>query len=460
MKGILFFVITGLFAYAIHDSWVLLPIITGYGAKYMCSAVFIAGHNEQKLRQEDLDFFPITYATFTINYSDLSVSGSVFGFAQSKAIYRNGLGATLINELTEKQIRAQTFRTAIPLDINQDTIPWPMGDKIADDSFPSNINQTQLEDAINYLFIERDVTKLIRTRAVVVVYDRKLIAEQYAPGFTRRSKFLGWSMTKSIISALIGILVNNRKLNIDEPAPVPEWNNTDDPRHAITIKNLLQQTSGLNFKEDYYSKSDVTHMLFGASDMAAFAASRPLKNKPGTECYYTSGNTNILSRIIRHTVGENEYHSFPHRELFYKLGMNSFTMEVDASGTFVGSSYSWGTARDWARFGMLYLNNGVYNNERILSEDWIKQTITLGGSNAFGEYGFQFWLNTGKNNDSSTRRYPDVPADMFFTSGFDGQSVFIIPSKKLVVVRLGLTKTPEGEYGANEFLKQIISSIK
>jgi CubicO group peptidase (beta-lactamase class C family) len=417
MKGILFFVITGLFAYAIHDSWVLLPIITGYGAKYMCSAVFIAGHNEQKLRQEDLDFFPITYATFTINYSDLSVSGSVFGFAQSKAIYRNGLGATLINELTEKQIRAQTFRTAIPLDINQDTIPWPMGDKIADDSFPSNINQTQLEDAINYLFIERDVTKLIRTRAVVVVYDRKLIAEQYAPGFTRRSKFLGWSMTKSIISALIGILVNNRKLNIDEPAPVPEWNNTDDPRHAITIKNLLQQTSGLNFKEDYYSKSDVTHMLFGASDMAAFAASRPLKNKPGTECYYTSGNTNILSRIIRHTVGE-------------------------------------------ARFGMLYLNNGVYNNERILSEDWIKQTITLGGSNAFGEYGFQFWLNTGKNNDSSTRRYPDVPADMFYASGFDGQSVFIIPSKKLVVVRLGLTKKSAGKYGANEFLKQIISSIE
>jgi CubicO group peptidase (beta-lactamase class C family) len=194
--------------------------------------------------------------------------------------------------------------------------------------------------------------------------------------------------------------------------------------------------------------------------MAAFAASHPLKYQPGTQCYYTSGNTNILSRIIRHTVGENEYHSFPYRQLFYKLGMNSFIMEVDASGTFVGSSYSWGTARDWARLGLLYLNKGLYNNEQILSEDWIKQSITLAGSNEYGEYGFHIWLNTGKNNDSSTRGHPNVPADMFFFSGFDGQAVFIIPSKKLVVVRLGLTQAPGAEYGADEFLKNVINSIK
>ncbi|CAF0729154.1 unnamed protein product [Didymodactylos carnosus] len=425
----------------------------------MCSAVFIAGRSEQQQHKEDLGAFPFKYATFAVNYTDLSVSGSVFGFSQLKAIYRNGLGATLISELTEEQIRAQTFNIAIPPDINQDNISWPMGDKIDDDSFPSNINQTLLQNAINDMFIEKDSTKLIRTRAIVVVYDGKLIAEQYAPGFSRISKLLGWSMTKSITSALIGILVKDMKLNIDEPAPVPEWNNNNDPRHSITIKTLLQQTSGLNFKEDYYSKSDAIQMLFETSDMAAFAASHPLKDKPGTLCYYTSGNSNILSRIIRHTVGENEYHSFPYRKLFYKLGMHNILMEVDASGTFVGSSYSWGTARDWARFGLLYLNNGLYNNEQILSEDWIKQTTTLGGSNQYGEYGFHFWLNTGKNNDSSTRRLPNVPADMFFASGFDGQAIFIIPSKKLVVVRLGLTQTPGGKYGANEFLNNVINSI-
>ncbi|CAF2515325.1 unnamed protein product [Rotaria sp. Silwood2] len=460
MLKIIFLLIGALFAYGIHYYSLLLPIINGYGAKSMCSSLFIAGHGEQQQLDEDLNMFPMKYATFTINYSDLSVSSSLFGFAQRKAIYRHGLGATLISELTEDQIRAQTFNVAIPPNINQDDVLWPMGDKMDDNNFPSNINQTLLQDAINNLFIERNPTKLIRTRAVVVVYDGKLIAEQYASGFSRKSKFLGWSMTKSIISVLIGILVKDMKLNIDEPAPVPEWNNTNDPRYSITIKNLLQQTSGLNFEEDYYSKSAVTQMLFDSSDMAAFAASHSLKYKPGTHCYYTSGNTNILSRIIRHTVGENEYHSFPYRKLFYKLGMNSFLMEVDASGTFVGSSYSWGTARDWARFGILYLNNGFYNNERILSENWIEQTTTLAGSNQYSEYGLQVWLNTGKNNDSSTRRFLNVPTDMFYASGFDGQALFIIPSKKLVVVRLGLTKARNGEFGANELLKNIISSIE
>jgi CubicO group peptidase (beta-lactamase class C family) len=460
LRRIILFVISVLVAYGLHYIWKSLPIVTGYAAKHLCSSVFLAGRSEQQIREEDLGIYPMKYATLTVNYNDLSVSGSVLGFAQHKAIYRPGLGATLINELTEEQFRAQTFKIATPPDINQDNIPWPMGDKIDDNSFPSNINQTLLQDAIDNVFIERDPTILIRTRAIAVVYDGKLIAEQYASHFSKSSKFLGWSMTKSVINALIGILVDERKLNIDAPAPVPEWNNTNDPHHSITLKHLLTQTSGLNFDEDYDVKSDVTQMLFSTSDMAAFAASHPLKYKPGTHCYYTSGTTNMLSRIIRHTVGENEYHSFPYEKLFYKLGMNNFIMEVDTSGTFVGSSYSWGTARDWARFGLLYLNNGLYNNERILSEDWIKQTVVLADSNQYGEYGFHLWLNTGKNNDTSIRRFPNVPADMFYASGYDGQTVFIIPSKKLVVVRLGLTQIPGGDFGADEFLKNVISSIQ
>ncbi|CAF1466753.1 unnamed protein product [Rotaria sordida] len=426
----------------------------------MCSSVFIAGRNEEQERKEDLSWRPMKYVTFTVNYNDLSVSSSILGLATRKAIFRPRLGATLVRELTEKETRLQTFNIPSPPDVNQDEIPWPMGNKIDDNSFPSNINRTLLEEAINNLFIERDPSQLIGTRAVVVVYDGKLIAERYARGFSRTSKFLGWSMTKSIVSALVGILAKDEKLNIDESAPVPEWNNIGDPRHSITIKNLLQQTTGLNFVEVYDSKSDVRQMLFDTTDMAAFAASRPLKHKPGIDFYYTGGNTNILSRIIRHTVGEDEYHSFPYRKLFYKLGMYNFIMEVDASGTFVGSSYSWGTARDWARFGTLYLNRGIYNKEEILSEDWIKQTITPVNSDEGSKYGFHFWLNTSKNNDSSTQPFPDVSTDMFYASGFNGQNLFIIPSKKLVVVRLGFTKTSNKDYGANDFLKTVISSIE
>ncbi|CAF1050233.1 unnamed protein product [Rotaria sordida] len=178
MQGIILSVVILLFAYGIHYCWLLLPIINGYGAKYMCSSIFIVGYSERQQRTEDLDMFPMKYVTFTVNTNDLSVSASLFRFAQRKAIYRNGLGAILISELTEDQIHAQTFNKPISPDINQDNIPWSMDNKLDDDDcFPSNINQTLLQGAINNLFIERDPTKLIRTRAIVISYDVKLIAE-------------------------------------------------------------------------------------------------------------------------------------------------------------------------------------------------------------------------------------------------------------------------------------------
>ncbi|CAF3468859.1 unnamed protein product [Rotaria socialis] len=426
----------------------------------MCSGVFIAGRNEGLKEKDDLPSDLMKYATVTIDHKDLSASSSFFGLAHSKAIYRPGLGATLIHELTEKEIRAQKFNLTSPPDVNQDDIPWPMGDKTDHYSIPSNINRTLLQDAISSLFIEKDRKKLINTRAVVVVYDGKLIAEQYARSWPRTSKHLGWSMTKSIISALFGIVAQEKNLDINGPAPVSEWNESDDPRHSITIKDLLQQTSGLNFVEDYTSSSDALKMLYLTSNMAKNAASHALGDKPGTQFSYSSGNTNILSRIIRDIVGENEYHSFPYRKLFYKLGMNSFIMEVDASGTFVGSSYSYGTARDWARFGLLYLSNGLYNNEQILSKDWIEQTIKSSGANRGYRYGFQFWLNNPVSDDSSERRFPNAPTDMYYASGNLGQNVFIIPSKKLAIVRLGATKTPGSDYGADDFLKTVIASIE
>ena len=336
----------------------------------MCSSIFIGNFSEKQLYEEDLNFFPLKYLTFTVDYNELSVRSSVFGLVERKALFRHGLGTTLINELTEEQIRSQKFQLYRSTSVDQEEISWPMGNQIDNNDFPSNINRTLLHNTINGMFIEKNPTKLIRTRAIVVLYDGKLIGEQYASGFSKNSKFLGWSMTKSLISALIGLLVKDFKIDIHKCVPIPEWNITlNDSRQLITTKHLLEQMSDLNFLEDYSTRSDVTQMLFEKSDMAAFTASRSLKLPPGIECYYTSGNTNLLSRIIRHTVGENAYHQFPYQRLFSKVGMNSMIMEVDGSGTFVGSSYSWATARDWARFGLLYLNKGFYNNEQILSED-------------------------------------------------------------------------------------------
>ncbi|CAF4265321.1 unnamed protein product [Adineta steineri] len=450
-----------LLTHLIRHYWPVLPIVAGLTAKYTCSSVFIAGRTVEQQRTVDIGSASyLKFVTMTVDNNDLSASASIFGFASRKAIYRPGLGATLISGFTEKQIRSQKFNLPSPPNVDQDNIPWPMGDKIADDSVPSNINQTALQNAINSLFIEKNPKLPIRTHAVVVVYDGKIIGEQYASGFSRKSKLLSMSMAKSITSTLMGILVQEKGLNIDEPAPVPEWINLNDPRHNITTRNLLQQTSGLDFKEPYSASSDVLRMLFIEGDMAQYTTSRPLKDEPGSKFVYSSGNTNILSRIIRQQLGDKDYYSFPYEKLFYKIGMNSFVMEVDASGTFVGSSYAWGTARDWARYGLLYYNRGVFNNERILSEDWIDQTVASSDGYGGGRYGFQFYLNKPATKDTTKRRFPNVPSDAYYAAGVQGQHVFIVPSEKLVVARLGATTASDYEWGADEFLAAVINATK
>ena len=445
------------FSYVIYYCWVSFPIISGYGAKNMCSAVFLAGRSEQQEREQELGFSPMTLGTFTVDYKDSSVTGSVFGFAKRKAIYRAGLGTTLINELSEDDVRNQKSRLPIKPILNTDTIVWPMGDKLIS-VVDSLIDLIKLKEAVNNIFVEKDTTAFIRTRAVIVVHNGNIVDEQYANGFTKDTKLIGWSMTKSITSALTGILVKEGKLNVDEPAPVTEWKDADDPRHQVTLKNILQQSTGLDFVEDYSKSSDATKMLFQKAAMGTYTASHAAKDKPGTVFYYSSGNTNLLSRIIRETVGENDYHAFPYEQLFYKLGMYNTILEPDASGTFVGSSYSYGVARDWARFGLLYLNDGVYNGERILPEGWVKQTVTPADAAKKGEYGYQFWLNAGEKNNTANRSYPNCPTDMYYCDGYEGQYVFIIPSKDLVIVRLGLTQ--HDNFDADKFVADIVASVK
>jgi len=236
---------------------------------------------------------------------------------------------------------------------------------------------------------------------------------------------------------------------------VPEWSNTNDPRHSISMKNLLQQRSGLDFVEKYSRSSDATRMLFEKAEMGSYTASRPLKTKPGSVFYYSSGNSNILSRIIRQTLGDSSYYSFPYQQLFYKLGMYSAVLEPDPSGTFVGSSYMYATARDWARFGLLYLNDGMFNNERILPEGWVAQSTRPASADKQG-YGYQIWLNAG--GDTLIKKYPAAPADMFYADGFESQLIFVIPSEKMVIVRLGLTQ--HNNFNANKFLQDVLASVK
>ena len=454
IKKIVLLIVSGIIVYGVSYAWRALPIISGYGAKDLCSCVMIGGRNPEDVIKNELGTGLLSVGTFTVNYDDSSATGTVFGLAKQKAIFRKGLGCTLVVEMKEEEFRKQKFNIAKAPALHTDTIAWPMGNKLPD-TLPTGINYEKLNKTIAYAFEEPGEDKLRKTRAIVVIHDGKLISEKYADGFDEKSKQIGWSMSKSITNALVGILVKQGKLKINEIAPVSSWKN--DERNKITLNDLMHMSSGLDWEENYAGPSGATNMLFKKKDMGVYAASVAAKHEAGKVFYYSSGTTNIISRIIHETIGDEKYYRFPSEELFNKLGMYSMVMEADAGGTFVGSSYSFATARDWARFGMLYVTDGVWQNERILPEGWVKYSSTPTTGAMLGEYGAQFWLNAGAPDNPEHRTYPDVPTDLLRASGYEGQNVFIIPSKKLVVVKLSLS---QGDYlDDNKFLADIITSL-
>jgi CubicO group peptidase (beta-lactamase class C family) len=454
IKRVLLFILILVVGCGIYYGWQAFPIISGYGSKNLCSCVMVAGRDPENVIKNELGIFPMSLGSYEVNYADSSATGSVFGLAKRKAIFRKGLGCSLLVELSEDEFRSQKINLPRRPKIDQDSVLWPLGNKTSD-STQAGVDMTKINAALDEAFSEPGPDKLRRTRAVLIVHDEKIIAERYAEGFNEDSKLIGWSMTKSITNALVGILVKKGKLNIDDPAPVAGW--AGDDRKNITLNDLMHASSGLEWVENYGGPSGATNMLFKKKDMGIFAADFPVVNKPGEVFYYSSGTTNIISRIVRETVGDENYYRFPYEELFYKIGMFNTTIETDAGGTFVGSSYSYGPARDWARFGLLYLNDGVWNGERILPEGWVKYTTTPAIGADRGQYGAQFWLNAGARNDVNNRYYPDAPTDLFWADGFEGQNVFVLPSKNLVIVKMGLS---QGDYmDDNEFLRVIIEAV-
>jgi len=412
------------------------PIMTGMAAKTMCSCVYVAGRAPESVVEKELKVFP-GLSSAKIQLKDDSTVSATLLWKTSEAIFRKGLGCTLLSDINEEELRDQNINLAMPPAVNQDTIPWPMGNLVTD-SVPKGIKYDTLIKTLDEAFFEADPGKPLNTLAILVLLDGKIMAERYAPGFYYDSRLMGWSMTKSITSSLIGILVKEGKLKIDLPVSIDEW--TSDERKNITLNNLLQASSGLKWSESYFFPSSTFHKMFTFSDdKAAYARTMPLEDEPGKNFVYSSGTTLILSGIIRETIGSELYYKFPYEKLFYKIGMNQAIMEPDASGTFVGSSYCYASARDWARFGLLYLNDGIWNGERILPEGWVKYTSTPAPSAEMGEYGAQWWLNAGAKGDPNHRKFPLIPADAYWADGFEEQYTMVIPSKKLVVVRLGVS---------------------
>jgi CubicO group peptidase (beta-lactamase class C family) len=441
-----------------------VPIGTGYAAKYICSSVFISHRDPQVTYREDVaPINPLAkIIDVNIDREHKKVVASSYGLFKSTALYREDCGCTLIVGTTEAELRKQTFMIpdSPPAPQAVSSAPWPIGGGEALEPVPGGVNTQKLKAAIDAAFVETDPVKKKMTRAVIVVYDGKIIGEKYAPGFDKDMSLLSWSMGKSVTNALVGILVRQGKLRIHEPAPVSEWQKAGDPRRKITIDQLLRMSSGLKFDETYEPLRDVTEMLYRSSDFAAYAAEKPLEAEPDSKWVYSSGTANIVARIVRHTAEKDypRYYDFLRKELFGKIGMRSAVPEPDPSGTFVGSSYMLATPRDWARFGLLYLQDGVWGGERILPEGWVKYTATPTPKAPQGRYGAFFWLNAGTEGNPIDRPWPNAPRDAFAARGYQEQYVVVIPSKKLVMVRFGATSV-RGAWDMNDFISRVTAGL-
>lgn len=414
-----------------------LNILAGYSAKNTASSVFVAKRTLAFTDTTDNNFSPVSLASDEVNLKTKSAISSVFGLLTRKAIIRKGLGSVLtLNEDDE------TAAYLTPRRLQPDSkTPFPYGNGEQNNVIFKKIDYSKLKKSVSSIFTKED-----KSRAVVVIYKDQIIAEKYADGFNKDSKFLGWSMTKSILSTVIGVMQHQGKINVLDKAPIATWQ--DDSRKNITINNLLQMNSGLEWDENYDEISDATKMLFLDRDMTKMQENKPLVGKPNELWNYSSGTTNLLSGILKNYFQTHqEYLDFWYTDFIDRIGMNSMLLEADLSGNYVGSSYSWATARDWGKFGLLYLKNGNWNGEELFTKDWVDY-ITTPTNTSGGIYGAQFWLN-------SSGGFKDVPNNMYYADGYQGQRVYVLPDEEMVIVRFGLKNFDE-----NKFLKGIIESIK
>lgn len=424
----------------------LLPIITGYAAKNLCSNVFVSERDPESIEETDLNFSFIKYVGNKVNYKEKSVT-SRFLWGTSKAIYREGFGATLIRDVPEEVLRRSVFPVDTDPGYLKDTTTWPLGD-LFPDIVSTGIDNAEITDIARKLVDENAYGG--NAFAFIVVHKGFPVAAAYKPEFDKNTRFLSWSVAKSFTNALVGLLVKEGRMAITQPVDIAEWKGDD--RRSITLNNLLQMQSGLKWNEDYGSRSDINLMLFEKGDMSSFAVSSQYEYPAGTYWNYSSGTANIISALIRQKFeSDTLYYAFAQDQFFEKIGITDAVFEVDPSGDFISSSYLYATARDYARFALLYLNDGVFNGERILPEGWVDYTRTPASSSG-GKYGAMFWLNRGGE-------YPDAPEDMSSCEGHDGQRIYIIPSCDLAVIVLGYSPVPDNKMDFDRLLKDIMAAF-
>jgi CubicO group peptidase (beta-lactamase class C family) len=417
-------------------------IAAGYISHVVCSYVFVSGLDPARVNDEDIAANPVFRGfhwalRHEVDPVKREVRARTVGGLESRAAYRDGLGCLNVNGTqppdapTRAEIEAEGPIPVLLPDIAGPEIvaPAPAG----------------LKAALDGVFAESAGKPVRRTHAVVVVHQGRVVAERYADGFGVDTPVHGWSATKSVNNALLGILVRQGKLNMEAPAPVAAWQAAGDPRRAITPDQLLRMESGLDLGDSLTASFSTAwdtsaRMAFNEPDMAGFAEGAALKSAPGTAWSYANGNPAILARIVRDRAGGHavDVLRFARRELFGPLGIHRATLELDSTGTPIAGAFLFATPREWARFGMLFLEDGVVGGQRILPEGWVRYSTTP-TSSAFAGYGAGWWINRGDSRGARFRREHGMPADAFMALGIYGQTVVVVPSERLVIARFGTT---------------------
>jgi CubicO group peptidase (beta-lactamase class C family) len=438
---------------AIYHPGRALLIGTGAAADALCAKTFVSGLDPRASFEEILTRPGIHLLRRVLRYhldrTARTVDVSIAGLFATHAAFHDGLGCVRVQGGREPYLLRtdiQALRTAKTPPL----LPEIAGPEIVEPSDPA------LKAALDHAFEEPPEPPFRRTKAVVVVRDGRVIAERYATGVGIDTPLPSFSMTKSLVNALLGIMTQQGLTSPSLPAPIPEWHGTGDPRREIEVGHLMRMTSGLALDETDWPINPSDEM-FLHNDMAAFAVNAPLIAPPGTRWAYSSATTQILTRIIREAVGGPEQTlTFAWRELFDPLGMRSVTLFFDGSGTLQGANNMLASARDWARFGLLYLHEGKIADKRILHEEWVDYTTwtTLNTDYAAG-----FWTNHSEHPRAKARVRAGIPSDAYFASGNLGQRCVIIPSQNMVVVRMGDAVDPTGDIrGLERLIKDVIEA--
>lgn len=442
----------------------LLEAAAAYCAKVAASAHFVSGRTlDSVLAQELAPTRPLErlirpLLRFQVDDANRTVTATL-GTVTATAVATQNLGCVLVPAGGDAAaLRARAAPGLADLQVDPNTGDWPRGERLPKEP-ATGVDHAALQAALARAFVDPPGKPAIHTRAVVVVHRGRLVAERYADGVHQDTPLPGWSMSKTLLHALLGVRVQQGKLDPKAPLPIPSWRDASDGHEKIALTDLLAMRSGLAWREDYDDPdSDALRMLFRTGDSAAVYAAMPVAEAPGARFVYSSGASNLLAYVLRRSFADDrDYWAFPRHHLFSQLGMRTAVLEADASGTFVASSFGFASARDWARLGMLYCDDGMADGERLLPKGWVAAASTAPG-NGDGRYGLHLWLDRDPDGDGPRRReWPDLPEDVMHMDGHEGQYVVVFPRQQLVVVRLGCTKN--GGFDLHALLHSVLTAV-